>query len=181
MAQSTIYVLEAVNLFCGDHDPHASKHLTITEMAIPTLEELTVDHLPGGSPVQVEFTVGIKKFEPTFKLAGFDPDLLSQFGLTTQVRQMFTAYGVIRDKRRGTEIEAKVVIEGRLGLVKPDPWKRADLQHHDYGIKEVMHFAYWFNGQRKLFWDYWTNAWEVDGVDQFNTANRIMRIPTTGA
>jgi hypothetical protein len=31
---STIYVMEAANLFCGDDDPTASKHLTLTELQL---------------------------------------------------------------------------------------------------------------------------------------------------
>ena len=39
------------------------------------------DHHAGGSRVQIEVAVGIQKLEPTFKLNGWDPDLLTQFGL----------------------------------------------------------------------------------------------------
>lgn len=180
MAQATIYVLEAMNLFCGDHDPTASKHLTITEFALPPLEEMTQDHLPGGAPVQVEFTTGIQKLAPTFKLAGFDPDVLTLFGLNTKMRNNFTGYGKYVDKRKGTEVEAKVILEGRLGMVKPDPWKRGDLQHHDYGIKEVMHYELYFDGAEKIYWDFWTNTWRVDNVDQNSVTNQILRIPTSG-
>ncbi len=35
---STLYVLEAANLFCGDHDPKNSKHLTLQELKLPSLE-----------------------------------------------------------------------------------------------------------------------------------------------
>ena len=37
---STIYIMEAANLFCGDHDPTASKHLTLTELQLPALQEM---------------------------------------------------------------------------------------------------------------------------------------------
>ena len=67
---STLYVLEAANLFCGDHDPKNSKHLTLQELKLPTLEAEYQDHMPGGSKVGIEIEVGIKKLEPTFKLVG---------------------------------------------------------------------------------------------------------------
>ena len=51
---SSLYILEAANLFCGDHDPTASKHLALQELKLPALEEMTQDHMPGGGRVQIE-------------------------------------------------------------------------------------------------------------------------------
>src|SRR6476659_9366561 len=98
---STLLIVEAMNLFCGDDDPSKSKHLTIQEVKLPTLQENMQDHTPGGGLVQIEIGMGVNKLEPTFKLAGFDPDLLVQFGIGSQVRRKYTARGAIRDKRTG--------------------------------------------------------------------------------
>lgn len=174
---ATIYTMEAVNLFCNDHDPDQSKHLTISELKLPDLAEIFVDHHPGGSNVAVEFAMGVQKLEPTFKLNGYDPDLLTQFGLSTRYRNMFTAYGVIRDQRTGREIESKSRIEARLGRVAPDSYQRGELQGHEYAMNSVTHYEIWFNGVEKIFWDFFTNAWRVDGVDQNKEANSILRIP----
>ena len=38
---SNIYIMEAANLFCGDENPTASKHLTLTELQLPNLQEIT--------------------------------------------------------------------------------------------------------------------------------------------
>ena len=81
---ATIFVMEAGNLFCGDHDPSASKHLTLNELQLPALQEIYQEHHAGGSRVQIEVAVGIQKLEPTFKLAGWDPELLTRFGLGTR-------------------------------------------------------------------------------------------------
>lgn len=175
---NTFYVMEAVNLFCGDDDPTKSKHLTISELKLPKLEETFVEHTPGGGRAAIEIGMNLlTKLEPTFKLAGWDPDLLSQFGLGTPVRKVFTAYGVIRDKRSGAALEAKAIIEGRLGSVDPEAFKRGELQGHDYAINEVMHYELWFKEKRKYYLDIFTNAWQVDGVDQFQAENAILRIP----
>jgi phage tail tube protein FII len=116
------------NLFCGDDDPTASKHLTLTELQLPNLQEMYQDHHPGGSRVQIEVAVGIQKLEASFKLAGWDPELLTQFGLGATARKKFTAYGSIRDKRNGTAIEAKAVLEGRLGAASPEAFQRGEMQ-----------------------------------------------------
>ena len=42
---STIYVMEAANLFCGDHDPTASKHLTLSELKLPPLQGVPLSRM----------------------------------------------------------------------------------------------------------------------------------------
>ena len=42
-----IYVLEAANLFCGADDINSSKHLTLRDLKLPTMEEKTQEHHPG--------------------------------------------------------------------------------------------------------------------------------------
>lgn len=177
---STIYVMTAANLFCGDHDPDASKHLTLTDLQLPSLSEVYADHHPGGSPVAVEVALGINKLEPTFKLAGWDPDVLSQFGLGGKKRMVYTAYGVITDKRDGREFEGKAVWEARLGSISPDNWQKGEMQSHEYALREVMHYELYFDGAEKYFWDFFTNEWRVDATPQNQTANSILRIPGAG-
>ncbi len=175
----TVFMLESVNLFCGDHDPTKSKHLTIAELKLPDLQEMYADHHAGGAMVATEFAVGIQKLEPTFKLNGYDPDLLTEFGLGTRHKNKFTAYGVIRDQRSGRAIESKAVIEGRLGKVAPDAFSRGEMQGHEYAINSVVHYELWFDGSPKIEWDFFTSLWRVDGQDQNAVENRILRVTAT--
>ena len=163
---SNLYVMEAANLFVGDHDPTKSLHLQLTELALPNMEEMFQDHHPGGSRTQIEVAVGINKLTSSFKLAGWNPDVMSQFGLGEKARRMFTGYGVIRDKRAGTAIEAKAILEGRLGKNEAEAFQRGELQGHDYAINEVMHYELWFNGEEKYYWDFFSTEWRVNGVAQ---------------
>ncbi len=174
----TIYLMEAVNLFVGDADPTQSKHLTIAELKLPDLSAIYADHHPGGGLVATEFEVGVNKLEPTFKLNGFDPQLLGEFGLGSRVRNKFTAYGVIRDQRTGRAIESKAVIEGRLGKIAPDAFQRGELQGHEYSINSVVHYELWFDASEKVYWDLFTNEWRVGGIDQNADINRILRVPS---
>ncbi|HWW46536.1 MAG TPA: phage major tail tube protein [Xanthobacteraceae bacterium] len=172
----TVYMMTAANLFCGDHDPTKSKHLTLDELTLPALEENYSEHHPGGAPVGVEFSVGIKKFESSFKLKGEHPDLLTEFGLGSKVRNPFTAYGVVKDTRTGRQFESKAIIEARLGVIRPDAFKRGEHRGHDYALNEIMHLEYYFDGAEKLFWDFFTNTWRVNGLDQNADDNRLLRI-----
>nr|WP_284700991.1 phage major tail tube protein [Rhodoplanes tepidamans] len=171
--------MEAANLYCGDDDPTKSKHLTISNLRLPSLEELFQDHHPGGSRVAIEVEVGIKKLEPTFKLVGFDPDLLAQFGLGSRARRVFTAYRVIRDKLSGLAIEHKAIMEGRLGKITEDEFKRGDLAGADYAINEVYHYEIWFDRKEVLYWDFKTQTHRVNGEEPYRTENAILRIPGT--
>jgi Phage tail tube protein FII len=177
---STFYIVEGVNLFCGDHDPTNSKHLTLAELKLPDLTGIFADHHPGGARVGVEFEVGIEKLQPTFKLNGYDPDLLVQFGLGSRVRHMYTGYGALVDKRTGAYVELKTVMEARLGEVTPDAFQRGELMGHEYALKELMHYEVHFNGSEKIYWDFFTNTWRVNGTDQNADVNRILRISGAG-
>jgi P2 family phage contractile tail tube protein len=169
-------IMEAANLFCGDDDPTASKHLTLSELALPVLQEMFADHHAGGSRVQIEIPVGVQKLEPTFKLVGNDPALLSMFGLGSSATKKFTAYGVLRDKRTGVAQQAKAIMEGRLGKIEAETFKRGELQHHDYAINAVVHYELWINNAEKVFWDFFSADWRIDGVAQNAEERSLLNI-----
>lgn len=174
---ATFYVMEAVNLYLGDLDPTNSTHLELEELKLPALEEIMQEHHAGGALVKVEYSLGIEALKPTFKLKGWNPVALGQFGLGSRMRHSYTAYGVIRDKRTGRAIEAKSVIEARLGKVESDAFKRGDLQGHDYAFNEVMHYELHIDGAEKYFFDNWTSDWRVNGLSENADERRILRIP----
>ena len=173
---STMYVTEAVNLFCGNDDPTASKHLTIAELKLPDMNEIFADHSPGGGRVGIEVGVGIEKLGATFKLNGEDPQLLTQFGLGTRVSNNYTGLGSIVDKRTGRVMQMKTVMEGRLGKIAPDAFQRGELKGHEYAINAIMHYELFFDGVEKFYFDFFANAWRVDGVDQNSDMNRALMI-----
>ncbi|RWX72605.1 phage major tail tube protein [Mesorhizobium sp. M2A.F.Ca.ET.039.01.1.1] len=177
---STLFILNASNLFVGDHDPTNSKHLSLMELKLPDLQEIYQDHHAGGARVQIEIEVGVQKMEPTFKLVGFDPALLAEFGLGSKIKNIFTAYGEIIDRRTGQSLEIKAIMEGRLGKVAPDAHQRGEVAANEYAINEMSHYEVWWNGQEKILWDFWTNTWRIDGVDQNEATNRILRVPRAG-
>jgi P2 family phage contractile tail tube protein len=173
---ANFFVMEAANLFVGDHDLDNSKHLTLAELKLPDLVEITADHHPGGAKVAIDVGLGIQKMEPTFKLNGWDPLMLREFGLGSTVVRAFTAYGLIVDKQTGRNIEAKAVMRGRLGRIAADTFSRGELQGHEYSINSLVHYELWFDGREELYWDFFTNAWRTGGVDQNAEMNRILRI-----
>lgn len=169
-------VLEAVNLYCGDHDPEASKHLTISELQLPTLQEMYQDHHPGGSRVAIEVGLGIEKLTSSFKLTGMDPELYTQFGVNDRAKNSFTAYGVLRDKRTGTASQAKAIMRGKLGQIEQDAFQRGELVGHNYSINEILHYELYIGGVEKIYWDFFTQELRQDGRDGNADERRILGI-----
>ena len=137
---NTVYVMESANLFCGDHDPAASNHLVLQEVKLPELAENFVDHAAGGAPFAIEVDTHIARLEVTFNLAGWTPHVMTLIGQSNRARQVFTAYGLVRDRRSGEAMEAKAVFEGRLGRVNPTSFRKGDLQAHEYSVRGITHY-----------------------------------------
>jgi len=174
---STIFIQEAANLFCGDHDPSNSKHLTITEHKLPTLEEMFEDHMAGGSHGKIEVPTGkMEKLESSFQLNGEDPQLLGQFGFGTKKPMPFFSYGVVRDLRTGDALETKAILTGYLGSIAPDAYKGGDAKGNEYGIKGITTYELWFAGVEKYYFDFWTNTVRIDGQAVKATENSILRL-----
>lgn len=171
---STLYVMDAVNLFCGNDDPTQSKHLTLSELKLPDMNESFADHGPGGGRFSIEVPVGFDALSATFKLNGEDPDLLDQFGLGTRSTHTYTAYGSVMNKRSGESVQSKAVMEGRLGRVAPDAFQRGQLKGHEYSIMGITHYEFFFDGAEKFYFDFYANSWRVNGIDQYADMNRNL-------
>ena len=172
-----LFIHEAVNLFCGDDGPDNSKHLNLESIKLPTLEEISQEHYGGGAIGQIAVGgLGLKTLECTFKLKGYDPQTMSQFGLSSPVRKPYTCYGAIRDKKSGRAIEVKAIMEARLGKIEGDEHKRGDLLGHDHMLHELLHYELSFDGREKYYYDFFTSDWRVDGISQNTDLRNILRI-----
>ncbi len=175
---SDLITVEAMNLFCGDHDPNNSKHLTLASVKLPTFEEMTAAHTPGGSIAGVNLGMGtLNALEMTFKLNGYDPSMLTLFGLGKKTREVYTGYAVLRSKRTSRAIELKTIIHARLNRIEPDEFTRGELMGHDHGLTEIMHYESYYDGVEKHYFDFFNQTWRVDGVSQNADERRILRIP----
>lgn len=174
---SDIYVMESANLYCGGDGPEASKHLTLDSFKLPTMEEATQEHRPGGGPGAINIALGQNPLEMSFKLVGWDPQTLQLFGLGARRPRVYTALGAVMAKGAGTIHEAKVIVEGRLIRIEPDEFKRGELMGHDHSINEIWHYELWFGDKEMQYFDLRTATWRVGGVDENADTRRILRIP----
>jgi P2 family phage contractile tail tube protein len=173
-----LYIQQGLNLFVGDNGPDNSKHLNLENVKLPDLEDTTQSFHPGGAIGQIEVGgMGLKALEVTFKLTGWDPQAMSQFGVGARVQTPYTIYGLVRDKLGNTPMEVKAVLRGRMTRVAVDNMKRGDLLGTDFAIKEIVHYELHFNKVEKYFYDFMGSDWRVDGVDQYADERAILRLP----
>jgi phage tail tube protein FII len=171
-----IFVMEAANLFCGDHDPSASNHLTLTELKLPALENNFSDHNPGGAPIAIEINTHVNRLEATFNLAGWNPLVHTLIGRSTRQHQTFTAYGAVRARRTGRLMEAKAIMQGELGRVNPTAFRHGDVMGHEYSIRAIVHYELYLDSNRLVLWDFYESTWVMGDVDVNADRNRILRI-----
>lgn len=180
MALANIYLMEAANLFCGDHDPSGTNHLTLEEMKLPDLEQSGIEHAPGGGVMGMTFTTTmVKALSSTFKLKGMDPERLALFGLGSSQKRKFTAYGVVREKRTNKAMDAVAVMEGAIMRLSGTAFTRGNGMDHEYMIGELLSYHLAIDGKDIYKIDAWTNQFEVGGVSQTDELNRLLRIPGT--
>ena len=164
---SYLYINEAFTLYVGNDDADNNKKLQIKNASFPDLEEITQSHHAGGAIGEIDIGgLGIKALTSKFKTTGWDPQILSQFGIPVRTAYPFTIKALVRNKNGGAAIGVKAVLWGRLTKVAPSEMKRGDLMEHDYEIKEVLHYELYFDGIEKFYWDFFASIWRVDGKVQ---------------
>jgi uncharacterized protein len=189
MADATIYTMEAVNLICGDiggkGSPGISTHLVLQELKLPTMEEAYADHNPGGAPIAIEIPTHFNKLEATFNLAGWDPKLMAYIGQEDPLKQRFTAYGLIRNRRTSKAMQAIARMEGRLGRVNPTAFSRGNLMAHEYSIKGITQYSLKMalnpSGQLDeiYFWDFFSSVRRIGGKDLNKEMASLLRLPNS--
>ena len=63
--------------------------------------------------------------------------------------------------------------------IEADAFQRGELMGHEYAVNEITHYELWFDEKEKIAWDFYTNTWRVNGVDENADTNRILRVPAT--
>lgn len=183
-----VYTMESCNLICGDSgseaQPGYTTHLTLREMKLPNLEENYVDHVGGGAVAGIEIYSHINKLEATFKLAGWQPDVMTLIGRSVKSLQRYTCYGLIREQRTGVALKAMALIWGRMGQVNPSAFRKGDLMEHDFAIKSIMHYELQMQmdpsapTEMMYYWDFFENRFEVGNINVRAEENGILGIAT---
>lgn len=164
---ANIYELEAMNLFAEDEDPSKSQFLVLEEVKLPMFQEKTKEHTGGGAIGAIK--IGLRTFEAievTFKLRGFNPDVINKFMSAPNGRRKYTGLGNVRDIQSAREFQVKMVAEGRMTKVDMGSFQRDGGVSTDYQIDEIVHYEFYLDGIEKYYWNYFDGplGWRVDGV-----------------
>ncbi len=179
---SDLYVSEAFNLFVGDAGPDNTKHLIIKNLKLPEMEELTAQHHAGGSWGALDIGgLGMKELMCSFKLTGWDPQTIEQFGINGRVKYPYTAYANVRSKATGAATMVMAKMWGRITKMARPEMKRGDLLEVDHEIKEITHYEEYFGSQEMFYWDWQTSLWRVQGKVQNQDEITNLSIPAASA
>jgi phage tail tube protein FII len=169
--------MESANLICGDTGgdaaPGQTTHLTLAELKLPGMEENYVDFLPGGAPVAIEVNTHINRLEASFNLNGWQPEVMGLLASSDINQQVFTAYGLIRNRVDGTASQAMAIMGGRLGRVNPTAFRKGDLMVYEFAIRSITFYELYMarNGEQNSFnypiykWDFFGSKFEVTDIN----------------
>lgn len=162
-----LLLMEAANLFIGDENPEAGKHLKITNLTLPTLEFDSVDHRGGGASMEVGWGMNvIKKLEMSFKLAGFDEEAYAAAGIGSNAPRTFTARGMLRRKSDGKGFNAVATVKACMGKIAPDGFDRSNVFGHDHSLVEITRYRLIVGDVEWFYVDYFTTERRRFGVDE---------------
>jgi P2 family phage contractile tail tube protein len=164
------------NLFCGAEsaDESNSNHLVLTEVKLPSLDNQFVDHRAGGAPITIEIDTIVGRLESTFVIAGWTPQISGLFYSWAGADNLFTMYGVVRDRQTGEAQQAIAYMRGKLGRSDPQNYRRGDVFHWNYAIRGITHYELQLADELIYFWDFFTNTFQVGGVNVMAAQNRFL-------
>jgi uncharacterized protein len=170
-------ILRGVNLYVGDEGPEtSSKHLQLDELKLPQLEEQAEEFRPGGADLAYEVPLGLAKLEASFKLKGIDPHTLGHFGLGFGERRRYTGYAALYSEVDGAWKDAVAVMEGRIGMVEGDAWKKGELAGHDYKISSIWFYRLSIGGEEIYQIGVNPPVRVIRGVDHYAQVRNLLRI-----
>lgn len=175
-----VLTLEAANIYCGSApgDNQWSNHLQLTEVKLPGFDEQYVDHRPGGAPVAIEIDTQIARFECTFTLMGWSPQVASLAHSWMVEQNMFFIYGALRDRQTGDVSNVRAELYGRLGRADPQNWRRGDVGHWSYAIRGITNYMLRIDEEPIYEWDFFTNLLRIGGEDRNADINTALGVPT---
>lgn len=167
LAGTSVRTLEAANLFCGATGQ--SNHLRLANVKLPDVEEVYVDHRPGGAPVAIEVDVMIQRLECDFTLVGWNPEIDALLNAWQDGQNQFWFFGAIRDRviipDGGTTnvFQAIAKMTGRLGKSQPGQWQRGALGEFSYSIRGIIAYRLTVAGSIVYDWDFFNNSFSTSG------------------
>ncbi|MEL4069601.1 phage major tail tube protein [Ochrobactrum sp. GPK 3] len=104
-----------------------------SEITLPVPTEKVEELRNAGMVMPIDVPLGYEKLESSFKMSGFDPQVIQLFGLAVGADREFMVTGALAHED-GTVVNATAYLRGRLIKGDPGSWKPGDMAENDYGI-----------------------------------------------
>ncbi|MGB3044206.1 MAG: phage major tail tube protein [Xanthobacteraceae bacterium] len=123
------YILRNCTIFAD----RVSKIGQASEITLPVPTEKVEELRNAGMVMPIDVPMGYEKPEASFKMSGFDPQVITLFGLAIGQEREYMATGALAHED-GTIINATAYIRGRLIKNDHGSWKPGEVGENDYAI-----------------------------------------------
>lgn len=106
----------------------------ISDVSPPVPTVKTEEMRNAGMVLPIKVHLGYEALEFSFKMPGFDPDVLALFGLEPGTETPFMITGATIDED-GTEHSSVLTIRGMLTAGDPGNWKPGDMAENSYTVQ----------------------------------------------
>lgn len=129
MSDMPRYILRNCSIFAD----RVSKIGQASEITLPVPAEKMEELRNAGMVLPIDIPMGYEKLESSFKMTGFDPQVIKLFGLAVGQEREFMVTGALAHED-GTIVNATAYIRGRLNKGSPGTWKPGEVGENEYSI-----------------------------------------------
>lgn len=165
-----LYMLQAVDIRRAEKAGTA-RGVIAEKLTIPAIKFVTASHNPGGTVMGVDFALPrIDPIEPAFMVKGVDTDAFDGMGR----RDTWVFACAYRNKKTGTTVAARGVIEGAITEWESDESSPEEFQGCNHVIKEVTHFEFHLDGQELAYVDFFERVLRFKGTDHYADVRQAL-------
>ena len=174
-----VMIMDYANLFCGagPADDKFSNHLVLTEVNLPAMDVQYADHRAAGAPIYIELETGMARLECTFVLVGLTPQVMGLVNSWITEQRKFFCYGNVRDHATGIAYQCAAAFRGQLGRADPQNFRKGDVMHVNYAIREITHYELGLAGNLIYYWDFFQSTRYSNGENFNFESNKHLHIP----
>ncbi len=175
---NALQIMDYANLYAGTapDDETFSNHLTLTEVKLPALDVQYSDHRATGAPIYIEIATGIARLECTFVLVGIVPQVMELVDSWVVNERNFFVYGNVRDQHTGFASQAAAAFVGQIGRADPQNFRKGDVMHANFSIRNITHYEFGLAGDLTYYWDYFTNTRIMGGENRNEDINNNLHV-----
>ncbi|MBD8556913.1 phage major tail tube protein [Rhizobium sp. CFBP 8762] len=166
MAEKLRYVLRNCTLWAD----RESKVGQVSEITLPVPQAKIEEVRNSGMAIPAQIVMGYEKLEFSFKMTGFDPQILKLFGLKIGSETPFMITGSLVDED-GTSRNATATIRGILKQADAGSWKSGEMAETDYQVS-VNYYKLEVEGEELIEMDAFDI--KIGGVSQYGDVRRDL-------